>query len=428
MKRIPKITRARGRVAVPASKSYTARALLLATITEGDTIVRNPLDCDDARYMLEAIKKIGFVVRGSFAEGITVGERISMSADEVELPVGNAGTAMRFLTGYLSFTPGRFLLTGESRMMERPIGDLVEALVSIGAEIEYAGEEGFPPLRIRGKRMRGGFEVPISGAVSSQFVSSLMMGAATLPSGLDLRIESLASKPYVDMTADILRTFGAPVETNGNLMTILGRRLSLAEYTVEGDYSSASYWMAAAAVTAGELTLTGLRRDSVQGDRQLIDVLEKMGVTAEWSGDELVIRGGETLRGGDFDFNSIPDVAPTIAAIAPFAKLEVTIANVANLKVKESDRIASTAAALRALGASVETGDDFIRVRPGTTDSEAVVSAAGDHRIAMSFAIAGLKRGNVTIADPQVVSKSYPRFWRTLDEVVASSEEAAARP
>jgi 3-phosphoshikimate 1-carboxyvinyltransferase len=427
MKKIPKIDRVAGRVAVPPSKSYTARALLLASMTAGDTTVRNPLDSDDSRYMLEAIRKMGFAVRGSFPDGITIGDRLSMSAEEVELFIGNAGTAMRFLTGYLAFTPGRFLLTGESRMMQRPIGDLVEALVAIGAEIEYAGVEGFPPLRIRGKRVRGGFEVPISGAVSSQFVSSLMMAGATLPSGVDLRIESLASKPYVDMTADILRTFGGSIDVRGNVMTVPGRRLELNEYVVESDWSSASYWIAAAAAIGGELTLTGLRRDSAQGDRQLLDVLASMGADAAWSDGDLTVRGGD-LRGGTFDFNSMPDVALTLAAIAPFASGDVTITNVANLRVKESDRIATTAEALRFLGAAVETGEDFLRIHPGFSTSDATIATHDDHRIAMSFAITGLKRGGVTIADPQVVSKSYPRFWRTLDEVVASSTGASTRP
>src|SRR5206468_1590053 len=215
-------------------------------MAEGTTTITNCLDADDTRYALEALRTIGFQIDGTFKTGVTIGPRISMSADEVHVFVGNAGTAMRFLTGWLAFTPGRFVLEGEARMHERPIGDLVEVLMSIGAEVEYVEREGYPPLRIRGKKMRGGFDVTIAANISSQFASALMLGGATLPDGITLRLATIASGPYIDITAAVLGDFGAHVKRNGNVVHVKAARLHRDDYRVEGDYSSASYWFAAA--------------------------------------------------------------------------------------------------------------------------------------------------------------------------------------
>lgn len=408
-------------VTAPPSKSYSVRALLLAAMSRGTTVVRNCLDADDTRYAFEALKAIGFDATGAFKSELAIGERKSMSANEVPIFVGNAGTAMRFFTGWLAFTPGRFELRGEERMHERPIGDLVEVLLSIGAEVEYAGKEGYPPLRIRGKRMRGGFDVTISAETSSQFVSALMLGGATLPDGITLRISHLASGPYIDITADILQTFGARVTRDGNAIHVRAGNLERAEYVVEGDYSSASYWFAAAAATKGTMRVRGLAIPTAQGDAGFLDILKAMGCTVAVAPDEITVTGAETLQGGTFDCNATPDVVPTLAAIAPLASSPVEIVNVANLRVKESDRLATVTSELRALGATVEERPDALRILPGWSDAPAVVETHNDHRIAMAFAVAGLARGNVTIARDQVVSKSYPRFWRDLSGAVAPS-------
>ena len=423
MKSIPQITALSATVTAPASKSLTARALLLASMTEGDTTITNALDCDDARYMFEALRKIGFAVRGSFKDGITIGSRISMTANELELSAGNAGTAMRFLAGYLNFTPGRFLLTGDSRMLERPIGDLVEALISIGGEVEYADplHEGFPPLRIRGKKMRGGFDVRVTGETSSQFVSALMMAGAGLPDGMTLRVAGLSSRPYVELTRDILHAFGASVaEVSQNVWKVQGALLEREKYDVEGDWSSASYWLAAAAVLGGEIRVEGLRGDSAQGDRRFVDMLVSMGCKADWSGQTIRLTGPAQLAGGSFDCNATPDIVPTLAAIAPFASGPVEITGIGHLRVKESDRIESVASELAKLGARVHTGPESMRIEPGFLVEPAVIDPHDDHRLAMSFAIAGLRRGGVSIDREQVVGKSYPRFWRTLDELTAA--------
>jgi len=418
MKQIPKSAPLDATVTAPPSKSYSVRALLLAAMTSGTTTITNCLDADDTRHALEALRKLGFEVGGTFQSEIHIGSRQSMSANEIEIFVGNAGTAMRFFTGWLAFTPGRFLLHGEERMHERPIGDLVEVLMSIGAEVEYAGEEGFPPLRIRGKKMRGGFDVTISAETSSQFVSALMLGGATLPDGIRLKIASMASAPYIDITADILTTFGARVSREGNVIEVRAGNLACDTYRVEGDYSSASYWFAAAAATGGTVRVRGLSIPTAQGDAGFLDILRAMGCEVSVAGDEIRVTGPSQLQGGTFDCNETPDIVPTLAAIAPLAASPVEIVNVANLRVKESDRLAVLAEELRRLGVSVEEKHDALIIQPGWTKEPAVVETHNDHRIAMAFAIAGLARGGVTIAKEQVVSKSYPRFWKTLEEVL----------
>ncbi|HJQ36344.1 MAG TPA: 3-phosphoshikimate 1-carboxyvinyltransferase [Thermoanaerobaculia bacterium] len=418
MKVIPKSGPIHATIAAPPSKSYSVRALLLAAMSEGTTTITNCLDADDTRYAFEALKAIGFDASGSFQRELYIGARKSMSANEVPIFIGNAGTAMRFFTGWLAFTPGRFLLHGEERMHQRPIGDLVNVLLSIDGEVEYVEKEGFPPLRIRGKKMRGGFDVAISAETSSQFVSALMLGGATLPDGITLRISNIASGPYIDITADILTTFGAHVQRNDNVVRVRAGKLALREYRVEGDYSSASYWFAAAGATGGDVRVTGLAVPTAQGDSAFVDILAAMGCEVEVSPDAIRVRGPEQLRGGMFDCNATPDLVPTLAAIAPLAAAPVEIVNVANLRVKESDRLATVSSELRRLGATVEERPDSLLIQPGWNDAPAVIETHNDHRIAMAFAIAGLARGNVTIEKEQVVSKSYPRFWRTLDEAI----------
>jgi len=426
MKAIPKVERVHATVTAPPSKSYSVRALLLGAMAEGTTTITNCLDSDDTRYALEALRTIGYEIGGSFKEGIRIGPRKSMSANEVPIFVGNAGTAMRFLTGWLSFTPGRFLLHGEKRMHERPIGDLVDVLLSIGAEVEYVEREGYPPLRIRGKKMRGGFDVTISARTSSQFASSLMLAGGSLPDGITLHIESLASAPYIDVTAEILKAFGGDVLRRNNTVRIRAARLSKDEYRVEGDYSSASYWFAAAGATGGTIQVRALAHPSAQGDARFLDILSAMGCDVTIEGEDIIgVTGPQQLRGGRFDCNATPDLVPTLAAIAPLASGPVEIVNVENLRVKESDRLSTVATELQRLGARVEERRDSLLIHPGWSADAAVVETHDDHRIAMAFAAAGLARGNVTIANEQVVSKSYPRFWKTLDEVVEASARAS---
>ena len=420
MKAIQKTPPLSATVAAPPSKSLSARAILLAAMAEGETTILDPLDADDTRYMVDAIRRVGYEVSGSFRDGITVGPRRSISANETELFIGNAGTAMRFLTGWLAFTPGRFILRGEARMHERPIGELVDALRLLDCEVEYLEREGFPPISLRGRRMRGGFAVEVEGDRSSQFVSSLMMAGSTLPDGLAIRITSLSSRPYVDLTASILSDFGATVrEDEPGLFRVHGPLRRIEPYRVEGDWSSASYWLAAAIATRGAVTVTALRQDSAQGDRAFVAILERMGVSIDRGPESVTARAPGVLHGGTFDCNATPDLVPTLAAIAPLADSPVEITRIATLRHKESDRVAVVAAELRKLGARVEEREDALTVHPGWNAEPAVIETHGDHRIAMAFAIAGLARGGVSIAGESVVAKSYPRFWRDLEAVVA---------
>ncbi len=408
-------------VTAPPSKSFSVRSLILGAMSSVPTTITNCLDADDTRYALEALRAIGYDISGSFNKELVIGDRLSMSANESPVFVGNAGTVMRFFTGWLAFTPGRFLLHGEQRMHERPIGDLVEVLRGIGGEVEYVEKEGFPPLRIRGKKMRGGFEVDINADVSSQFASALMIGGATLAAGITLHLKTLASAPYLAITADILRDFGAEVTEQGDTIVVRAKELRRDRYRVEGDYSSASYWFAAAAATRGTVTVRGLASPTAQGDARFLDILATMGCRVNVTNDAITLTGPERLGGGTFDCNATPDIVPTLAAIAPLATAPVEIVNIANLRVKESDRIATVASELRRLGAKVDEHADSMRIEPGWHDEPAVIETHDDHRIAMAFAIAGLARGNVTISKEQVVSKSYPRFWKTLEEATAGS-------
>src|SRR5258707_343699 len=385
MRSIPKIGPLDATVIAPPSKSYSVRALLLGAMAEGTTTITNCLDADDTRYALEALRTIGFGIEGTFKSGVTIGPRLSMSANDVEVFVGNAGTAMRFLTGWLAFTPGRFVLRGEARMHERPIGDLVEVLLSIGAEVEYVEREGYPPLRIRGKKMRGGFDVAIAADTSSQFASSLMMAGATLPDGITLRLTSLASASYLDITASILTAFGANVKRDGNVVHVRAAKLRRDEYRVEGDYSSAPYQFAAAAATGGTVRVRGLAHPSAQGVAAFLDILKSMGCEVVFDDDAITVIGTSELRGGRFDCNSSPDIVPTLAAIAPLASSPVEIVNVANLRVKESDRLATITSELRRLGSTIDERPDSLLIQPGWSSDPVTIETHNDHRIAMSF-------------------------------------------
>lgn len=425
MKTISKIGPVAATLDAPSSKSYTARALLIAAMADGPTTISSALDSDDSRYMLEALRTIGFEITGTLAQELSIGERKSISTNEVEIFVGNAGTAMRFLTGFLAVTPGRFLLTGDERMHQRPIGDLVNALIRLGVEVEYAAKEGFPPLRIRGRKMRGGFEIGIDASASSQFLSSLMMAGATLPGGLILKIHDISSRPYIGITADVLRHFGATVEEYPpDMVRVSSQGLHAASYKVEGDYSSASYWFAAAAATSGRVTVGNLTPTSAQGDKRFVDILAQMGCVVEKGDDRVTIRGTGRLTGGSFDCNATPDLVPTLAAIAPLARSAVEITNIGTLRLKESDRIQVLATTLRSLGASVEERDDALTIHPGWSSTPVEIDPQGDHRMAMSFAVAGLARGGISIQNDQVVTKSYPRFWRDLETVIGSSKRS----
>ncbi len=413
------INKVNGEVNLPGSKSVSNRALLLAALAKGTTKLTNLLDSDDIRHMLNALTKLGVAYRLSAdkteCEVQGIGGAFHAS-ESLELFLGNAGTAMRPLAAALCLGQGEFVLTGEPRMKERPIGHLVDALRQAGAQIEYLENENYPPLRILGTGLKGG-EVSIDGSISSQFLTAFLMSAPLCKAQTTINIVGdLVSKPYIDITLHIMAQFGVTVENRDyKQFVVKGGQQYVApgEFLVEGDASSASYFLAAAAIKGGEIKVTGIGKDSIQGDIQFADALEKMGAEIEWGSNYITARVGE-LNAVDLDFNHIPDAAMTIATTALFAKGTTAIRNVYNWRVKETDRLAAMATELRKVGATVEEGEDFIIITPPSQLQHATIDTYDDHRMAMCFSLVALSDTPVTINDPKCTSKTFPDYFDKL--------------
>ncbi len=413
------INKVNGEVNLPGSKSVSNRALLLAALATGTTKLTNLLDSDDIRHMLNALTKLGVSYRLSAdkteCEVQGIGGTFHAS-EPLELFLGNAGTAMRPLAAALCLGQGEFVLTGEPRMKERPIGHLVDALRQAGANIEYLENENYPPLRILGTGLKGG-EVSIDGSISSQFLTAFLMSAPLCEGQTTINIiGDLVSKPYIDITLHIMAQFGVTVENRDyKQFVVKGGQHYVApgEFLVEGDASSASYFLAAAAIKGGEIKVTGIGKNSIQGDIQFADALEKMGAEIEWGSNYITARAGE-LNAVDLDFNHIPDAAMTIATTALFAKGTTAIRNVYNWRVKETDRLAAMATELRKVGASVEEGEDFIIITPPSQLQHATIDTYDDHRMAMCFSLVALSDTPVTINDPKCTSKTFPDYFDKL--------------
>lgn len=405
-----------GTINLPGSKSVSNRALLLAAMAEGTTRLTNLLDSDDIKHMLNALSQLG--VSYSLSDDRTLcevtGTGAALHSDKaLELFLGNAGTAMRPLAAALSLADNRIVLTGEPRMKERPIGHLVDALRQGGAEIHYLENEHYPPVELKGG-FRGG-EISVDGSVSSQFLTALLMAAPLAPEETVITIKGeLVSKPYIDITLNLMKCFGVEVENQQYQRFVIqgGQRYqSPGEYLVEGDASSASYFLAAAAIKGGSVRVTGIGRNSVQGDIRFADVLEKMGAEVEWGEDYITCRRG-TLKGIEMDMNHIPDAAMTIATTALFAEGTTLMTNIYNWRVKETDRLAAMAAELRKVGATVDEGQDYIRITPPQTLTHADIETYNDHRIAMCFSLVALSDTAVTILDPGCTAKTFPDYFR----------------
>src|SRR6266568_4925012 len=424
------IARVQGTVKMPGSKSISNRVLLLAALSEGETRVKDLLDSDDTRVMLEALTRLGVrIERPSGDSAVVHGVGGSFPVKSAELRLGNAGTAFRPLAAALALAGGEYRLSGAPRMHERPIGDLVDALRRLGARIEYSGAEGFPPLVVHAGRIRAGDKVRVRGDVSSQYLSALLMALPMTGARIEVEGE-LISKPYVEITLNLMRRFGVEVERNGwKTFTVPAKRYaSPGEIRVEGDASSASYFLAAGAIGGGPVRVEGVGRGSIQGDVRFAEVLERMGAAIsmgeDWiesaAGAEARTRG--KLKALDADLNHIPDAAMTAAVVALFAGGPSTIRNIASWRVKETDRIAAMATELRKLGAAVEEGDDSIRVTPPAALKPATIATYDDHRMAMSFSLAALGGIKVRINDPGCVGKTFPEYF----EVLASVSRRAA--
>ncbi|KFF62334.1 3-phosphoshikimate 1-carboxyvinyltransferase [Pectobacterium sp. CHL-2024] len=408
-----------GTLNLPGSKSVSNRALLLAALAEGKTRLTNLLDSDDVRHMLTALTALG--VDYHLSSDRTVCEITGLggaftASQPLELFLGNAGTAMRPLAAALCLTDGDIVLTGEPRMKERPIGHLVDALRQGGAKIDYLEQENYPPLRLHGG-FQGG-EISVDGSVSSQFLTALLMTAPLAAQDTQISIQGdLVSKPYIDITLHMMKAFGIEVRNeNYQRFFVTGHQQyrSPGDYLVEGDASSASYFLAAAAIKGGVVRVTGVGRNSVQGDIRFADVLEKMGATVRWGEDYIECERGE-LHAIDMDMNHIPDAAMTIATAALFAQGgTTTLRNIYNWRVKETDRLAAMAIELRKVGAEVEEGNDYIRITPPTKLKVAEIGTYNDHRMAMCFSLVALSDTPVTILDPKCTAKTFPDYFEQL--------------
>ncbi|MCT6590071.1 MULTISPECIES: 3-phosphoshikimate 1-carboxyvinyltransferase [Pantoea] len=419
------IARVDGTVNLPGSKSVSNRALLLAALANGTTRLTNLLDSDDVKHMLNALQALGVSYTLSADRTVceVVGNGGPLRAEQpLELFLGNAGTAMRPLAAALCLGEQSVVLTGEPRMKERPIGHLVDALRQGGARIDYLEQTDYPPLRLNGGFTGG--EVSVDGSVSSQFLTALLMTAPLAQNDTTITIKGeLVSKPYIDITLHLMRCFGVDVDNQHyQRFVVKGQQQyqSPGDYLVEGDASSASYFLAAAAIRGGTVRVTGIGRNSVQGDIRFADVLEKMGAVIEWGDDYIACTRG-ALNAIDMDMNHIPDAAMTIATTALFAEGTTLMRNIYNWRVKETDRLAAMATELRKVGAEVEEGHDFIRVTPPAQLQHADIGTYNDHRMAMCFSLVALSDTPVTILDPGCTAKTFPDYFQQLAKISHTS-------
>jgi len=416
------ISKISGEINLPGSKSLSNRALLLAALAEGTTKITNLLESDDTRHMLNALKQLGikYTLSEDKTECTVTGNAGAIhTAEPQELFLGNAGTAMRPLCAALCLGSGSYLLTGEPRMKERPIGHLIDALRQAGAKISYQENEGYPPLLIEAGGLSGG-DVKIDGAISSQFLTALLLAAPMAKEDMTITIiGELVSKPYIDITLHIMKEFGVDViNDNYKTFSIKGGQTykAVETFMVEGDASSASYFLAAAAIKGGTVKVTGIGKKSVQGDVQFVDVLEKMGAVVEWGDDFVSVSKGE-LHAIDMDFNHIPDAAMTIATMALFVEGTTTLRNIYNWRVKETDRLYAMATELRKVGAQVEEGEDYLKITPPKVLKHAAIDTYDDHRMAMCFSLLALDPVSVTINEPECTAKTFPTYFEVLESI-----------
>jgi len=419
---LPPVARMAGRVRLPGSKSISNRTLLLCALARGDTEVVGLLDADDVEVMLGALRSLGVGIEPRQSRELAVrGSGGAFAVKRAELFLGNAGTAFRPLTAVLALCGGNYQLSGVARMHERPIGDLVAALRSLGADIRYLGKEGFPPLAIGPGDVHAGDRVEISGATSSQFVSALLMALPLAGGGACVEItDELISRPYVELTRNLMARFGVAVAWDGpgrlRVPAADGYR-SPGRIRVEGDASSASYFLAAGAIGGGPVRVEGVGTDSLQGDVGFADTLSAMGAVVTRGPDWIEVSGQRPLRPIDADFNRMPDAAMTAAMVALFAPGTSTLRNIGSWRVKETDRIAAMAAELSKLGAEVEAGPDWLSITAPDRLLPATIDTYDDHRMAMCFALAALGGAAVRINDPGCVRKTFPDYFAVLSSL-----------
>ena len=408
-------------VPVPGSKSYTNRALLIAAMAGGHSSIRGALFSDDTERMADSLRRLGIRVEADAeqAQFEVWGQSGSFPAKSGEIFVGDAGTAARFLTGFLALGDGSYRMDGDERMRRRPIEPLLAALRDLGVDARAERGNGCPPIVVSTHGLDGG-EVTMPGDQSSQYFSALLMVGPLTRRGLVIHVENdMVSKPYIDLTGDIMRAFGATMTRDDDyrLLTVEGdQSYEGRDYFVEPDASNASYFFGAAAIMGGRVRVEHLDRRSAQGDLRLLDALRAMGCEIVDDDGFIEVRGPRRLRGITVDANAYSDMALTLCAVAPFADGPTEIRNIEHTRLQESDRIAAATTELRRLGQEVEEFRDGLRITPGPI-TPAVVTTYRDHRVAMAFALVGLKAAGVEIADPGCTAKTFPEFWGTLEKL-----------
>ena len=419
------IAHAGGEIRLPGSKSISNRVLLLAALSSQQTELTGLLDADDTRVMIQALRVLGVAVATGPDRTVVSGCGGRFPQHQADLFLGNAGTAMRPLAAALAFSGGRYRLDGVARMRERPIGDLVEALNALGARVRFEGQTGFPPLLIEPAVKVTSDRVAIRGSVSSQFVSSLLMAAPLLapPAGLRIEVEGeLISEPYVRMTLALMGRFGAQIDRQAShFLAMPSPYRSPGHLAVEGDASSASYFLALGALAGGPVRVNGVGSDSIQGDVAFARLLQDMGAQVELGPDWIEARSAP-LAAVDADCTAIPDAAMTAAIMALFAHGTTRLRGIGSWRVKETDRIAAVAAELRKLGAQVQSGEDWISVEGPCRPSEAWIDTYDDHRIAMCFALAAAGGVPVHVRDPACVGKTFPNYFAELERLCSRAD------
>lgn len=410
-----------GTVSLPGSKSLSNRILLLAFLAEGTTRIHNVLDSEDVRYMVEALKVLEAPLKENWdALEITVtgcGGKIPVQG--AHLFLGNAGTAMRPLTAALAIGNGRFVLDGVPRMRERPIQDLVEGLAQLGVQVQCLEQNHCPPVEIKAAGILGG-TTHMSGALSSQFLTAILLAAPYAQKDVRVVItDTLVSVPYVQMTLNLMERFGVRVEHHQHQeFFIQGQQTyeSPGDIYVEGDASSASYFLAGAAITGGKITLHGCGAQSIQGDVHFAETLAQMGALVSWEAQSITVEG-RPLQGIDVDMNTMPDAAMTLAVVALFAQGPTTIRNIYNWRVKETERIHAVSTELRKLGAVVEEGKDSLKITPPAKINATEIETYEDHRMAMAFSLAACGEVPIQIKNPQCVAKTFPHYFEVLSSL-----------
>ncbi len=402
-------------IQLPPSKSYTNRALIVASLADGTSIIHHPSKSNDSMLLIDALRRFGIEIKENQDSLEVIGSNGKLKAPSQEIFVGNAGTTMRFLASLACLAEGETILNGDEQMNKRPIKDLIETLKANG--IKCTSQNGFPPVKIVGGNFNGG-KINIEASTSSQFVSSILLTSPYAKRSVILHVNGdISSMPFVDMTLHVMRSFGANIETiDTNIFKIDNQQKYIGhEFEIEPDATSASYFLAAAAITNGYIKICNLSTESLQGDIQFISILSEMGCSVIRHQDCIEIRGGK-LHGIEVDMKSMLDCVPTLAVVSAFAKGTTVIKNIRQLRYKETDRISAIASELTKIGVKIEFDENELIIHPRPLHG-VTVETYNDHRIAMSFAIAGLQVEGIKIKNPMCVSKSFPTFWEEFKKL-----------